>query len=258
MQKAQRANGLRTKGIGLAAGLCFTTLIGCGGAELGGEPENLGPYAEQGEWHEYMAAATDTVADAADSGACSTAAIRGLSDQIVFQMNCVRSGLMTRIDGYNVSFASAAALPYLQTPAATALNRATTSRSRLSLNSTLRSVAQQYMLYHWYKTGTCGVQLAAAPGQSNHEDGMALDTSDYSAWRSALTGAGFRWFGSSDVVHFDYPGGVDAQGVLAFQRLWNRNNPGDKISEDGSYGPQTEARIRRSPRVGFAGTQTCR
>ena len=82
--------------------------------------------------------------------------------QIVFQMNCVRSGLMTRIDGCNVSFASAAALPYLQTPAATALNRATTSRSRLSLNSTLRSVAQQYMLYHWYKTGTCGVQLAAA------------------------------------------------------------------------------------------------
>ena len=54
-------------------------------AELGGEPENLGPYAEQGEWHEYMAAATDTVADAADSGACSTAAIRGLSVKSSFR-----------------------------------------------------------------------------------------------------------------------------------------------------------------------------
>ena len=40
--------------------------------------------------------------------------------------------------------------------------------------------------------------------------------------------------------------------VLAFQRLWNRNHPEDVISEDGAYGPQTEARILRSPAEGFA------
>ena len=28
--------------------------------------------------------------------------------------------------------------------------------------------------------------------------------------------------------------------VLAFQRLWNRNHPGDAIDEDGLYGPAVD------------------
>src|SRR5262249_27193003 len=42
--------------------------------------------------------------------------------------------------------------------------------------------------------------------------------------------------------------GID---VRAFQRLWNRNNPGDKIAEDGEWGPQTETRMKKSPASGF-------
>jgi hypothetical protein len=62
-------------------------------------------------------------------------------------------------------------------------------------------------------------------------------------------------------VHFDYTAGgtVDLrpESVLAFQKLWNLNNPGDKIGEDGSYGPQTAARIAKSPVDGFAKGSTC-
>lgn len=236
---------------------------GCGPEQL--EPEvdgveNLGPYAEQMPWEEYMATASmDTVEGVAASSACTTGSILGLSKQIVAEMNCVRSGLMSDISGANVTLTSSAALPYLQNPAAQALRAATAGRSALPLNSTLRTVAQQWILYNWYQTGRCGVALAAKPGSSNHEDGLAFDTSAYSSWKSILQSHSFSWFGSSDVVHFDYTGagGVDAPSVLAFQRLWNLNNPTDKISADGLYGPATEARIKKSPRLGFAKKSTC-
>jgi hypothetical protein len=232
-------------------------LLHCGGVELDAEEEDLGPYAEQMPWAEYMATASmSTVAGVAQSSACTTAAIRGLTDQIVTQMNCIQPGLMGRIDGANVSLGGAA-LPYLQVPAANALKRATAGRSRLPINSSLRTVAQQWILYYWYRTNRCGVRLAAAPGRSNHEDGRAIDTSSYSSWRGILANHGFRWLGSSDPVHFDHSGGVDARGVLAFQRLWNRNRPGDRIAADGIFGPQTEARIKQSPRTGFSGPQGC-
>lgn len=242
--------------VALGLGLSLS-LFGCGGVELDGAGEDLGPYAERMPWAEYMAtAAMGTVQGAMESGACTTASIRGLSDQIAAEMNCIRPGLMGSLTGANVSL-GAAALPYLQGPAAAALKRATTGRSRLSLNSTLRTLPQQWMLYSWYRTGRCGVGLAAQPGRSNHEDGLAIDTSEYSAWKSILASNGFRWFGTADDVHFDYTGGADAKGVLAFQRLWNHNNPSDKITADGLYGPATEARIKKSPRTGFAKGASC-
>jgi hypothetical protein len=54
-------------------------------------------------------------------------------------------------------------------------------------------------------------------------------------------------------VHFDHLASPDIRGadVLAFQRLWNRNAPDDPITEDGSYGPMTEARVMRAPAEGF-------
>jgi hypothetical protein len=62
-----------------------------------------------------------------------------------------------------------------------------------------------------------------------------------------------------DPVHFDHNASPDIRGkdVLAFQRLWNRNNPTDKIGEDGAYAPQTEARLKQAPATGFAAGPTC-
>jgi N-acetylmuramoyl-L-alanine amidase len=60
-----------------------------------------------------------------------------------------------------------------------------------------------------------------------------------------------------DEVHFTFMGGgvrddIGDIGVEAFQILWNKHNPNDQIDVDGGYGPQTAARLDRSPANGFA------
>ncbi len=160
------------------------SVVHCG-SEIDGAGEDLGPYAEQMPWAEYMAtSAMDTVQGAADSTACTTASVRGLSDQIVDEMNCIRPNLMADISGANVSLGSAA-LPYMQGAAAAALKRATAGRSRLALNSTLRSLAQQWMLYRWYKTGRCGVGLAARHSLQAGADGLGVVGADVEGQRHA-------------------------------------------------------------------------
>lgn len=188
---------------------------------------------------------------------CTTASVRGLSLQLVAELNAMRPGRMERIDDIpNVSLGSAV-IPFLQAPAARALRSAAARRSStMQVNSALRTLPQQFLLYRWYVNGRCSIGLAARPGRSNHETGVALDIDSYSAWRSAMQGAGYRWLGSSDPVHFDFTGGgtenLSSLSVLAFQRLWNRNNPRDRIAEDGQYGAQTESRLMRAPASGFA------
>lgn len=203
-----------------------------------------------------------TVLDATKKS-CSTGSVKGLSAQIIAEASCVNPD----------AFAEIPKLPNLSAGSHIFLNLEKPARDKLvgvlkanpgktmTINSALRTVAQQYMLYRWYQSGTCGISLAAKPGSSNHETGLALDVDNYSTWRSTLQGAGFKWLGGSDPVHFDYvgAGAKDYRGldVLAFQRLWNRNNPNDKISEDGAWGPQTEARMKKAPAAGFAKGPSC-
>jgi hypothetical protein len=195
---------------------------------------------------------------AAVTGACSTSVVKGLAVQLVAEIECLRPNTTTKISGLpGVSLGtSAQAVPYLQKPAAQAMIAAQKVRGvTLSINSGLRTLPQQYLLYRWYQTGRCGIGLAAKPGTSNHESAVAIDIGDNAAWRTALTSKGFRWLGSSDPVHYDYVGAgtVNLRGlsVKAFQRLWNRNHPEDLIGEDGSYGTETEKRLAKSPVGGF-------
>jgi hypothetical protein len=202
-----------------------------------------------------------TVQDAVFSS-CTTSVVRGLSDQLVDEIECLRPGTLKSIANVpNLSLGSSV-FPYLQEGAATALKNAAAAGGTIHVNSALRSLAQQFLLYSWYKNGLCTnvVSLAAQPGTSNHERGLAIDTSDYSAAKSRLENRGFRWLGNSDVVHFDYTaGGADLStlSVRAFQGLWNANHPGDKIGVDGVYGPETESRLRKAPAAGFAIGSTC-
>ena len=164
---------------------------------------------------------------------------------------------MKRIDGLPGIALGDGVSPWLQTPAADALIAAQRARgATIRINSALRALPAQYVLYRWYRQGKCGITLAASPGQSNHESGLAIDINDSAAWRPALQGQGFRWLGPSDVPHYDFRGDgtVNLAGlsVLAFQRLWNRNHPEDRIDEDSAYGPQTAARLERAPVGGFA------
>lgn len=202
-----------------------------------------------------------TIDEAVAGGGCSTAVVRPLSEQLIAEVECLEPGTMARIDGIPGLVLSSTALPWLQVPAAAGLADAIADDGgELTVNSTLRTLPQQLMLYRWYRAGLCGITLAATPGTSPHESGLAIDTSEYDAWRPALERHGWRWHGAGDFVHFDYvAGGVRLTGlsVLAFQRLWNRNHPEDVIAEDGDYGPQTEARLRMSPAEGFAVGAVC-
>ncbi len=218
---------------------------------------------EIGEEEEMLslAAPSQTVLSAATTGACSTAVVRGLAEQLVEEIECMRPGTMSRIDDAPGVTLGSSVFPFLQRPAADALRGVASTRS-MTVNSALRTTVQQFVLYTWYRRGRCTnvVSLAAPPGRSNHEAGLAVDVSEYSAVKSSMTARGFRWLGGNDPVHFDYTaGGVDLryQSVLAFQRLWNRNNPGDRISEDGAWGPNTQARVEKSPSAGFALGSTC-
>ena len=59
---------------------------------------------------------------------------------------------------------------------------------------------------------------------------------------------------TSDPVHFDYSATSDnAQyNLMAFQKLYNINNPNNKISEDGIYGPATATALYNAPCNGYA------
>ena len=231
--------------------LSIGTLTACGSGETFIDVENEPAPLVQG-----------TVDDAVASS-CSTGVVLGLSNQIVDQVNCLRPNTLAEIPARPNLTRSANTYAFMQPPARDALLRALDANTGMTLgiNSMLRTVAQQYLLYAWYMAGRCSIMLAARPGGSNHESGLALDTSQYAAWQTALEAQGFMWFGSSDVVHFDYTasGTIDLRpvGVRGFQRLWNVNNPADTIVEDGIYGPNTESRLRQSPANGFGAPAPC-
>jgi len=191
------------------------------------------------------------------TGTCSTAVVLGLSKQIADQVSCDNpTGLVKFQPSTKIQLTSTAVLPYLNKNAANALANVSAT---VQVNSAFRTVAQQYLLYRWYQAGRCGISAAATPGRSNHESGRALDLQNYSSVRTAMSNRGWTWFGSGDPVHFDYLSAADIRGqdVKAFQELWNRNNTNDKISVDGVYGPQTEARVKAAPATGFALGATC-
>ncbi|MCB9548547.1 MAG: D-alanyl-D-alanine carboxypeptidase family protein [Myxococcales bacterium] len=226
--------------------VALALLAGCGPDE-GYDPETPWVEGELGVWRAGL-----TVAEA---GGCSTGIVAGLSRQLIDEINCLRPNTLVDFSGARV-VAGAVVFPFLQAPGRDAVRAAIADRGRdLRVNSALRTLAQQYLLYRWYQEGRCGIGLAARPGRSNHESGLALDIEDNAGWRPSLEAHAFRWYGANDPVHFDYRGGgtVDLAGlsVRAFQRLWNRNHGGDRIDEDGLYGPQTEARLRQSPTDGF-------
>jgi hypothetical protein len=192
---------------------------------------------------------------------CTTAIVRGLSEQLIDEINCLRPGTMRSIQGIPGVSLGGAVMPYLQTAAADGLRRAASRAGGVSVNSAIRTLAQQYLLYRWYRSGSCGIGLAASPGNSNHETGIAVDVNNPYGVMSGFNNSGWSWLGRRDEVHFDYVGGgttsLRGLSVQAFQRLWNRNNPGDRIPEDGDYGPATESRLARAPASGFTRGASC-
>lgn len=201
-----------------------------------------------------------TVAQTVSRG-CSTTLVQGLASQLVAEARCMYPTAFRSITGIRNVRLGSAVWPYVQAPIADALTLvASRTRSTITINSALRTLPQQYLLHQWYQQHRCGIVLARPPSVSNHEDGRALDVASAASWRTAFVNGGFHWWGPEDPMHFDInETGRDLSGtaVRAFQRLWNRNNPTDRIAEDGAYDAATEARLQRAPASGFARTAGC-
>ncbi|MBV8755770.1 MAG: hypothetical protein JO257_00755 [Deltaproteobacteria bacterium] len=199
-----------------------------------------------------------TVGDYASSG-CSTAVVIGLSKQIAQEADCEHPGNFVPFTATGgITITSNAVLPYLDKSARDDLVKVA-ANSPVQVNSALRTLAQQYLLYRWYQEGRCGITAAATVGNSNHEGGRAVDLANYSSRVSAMAARGWSHDVPGDDVHFDHTASADHRGedVHAFQVLWNKNHPNDQIAEDGSYGPMTESRLTMAPAGGFAIGPSC-
>jgi hypothetical protein len=204
----------------------------------------------------------DTVAAALSAG-CSTSSVNDLSRQIIAEARCMDADAFALVPSRKNLIRGSQAFLFLEAPARDRLIKILDAHPQktLTVNSSLRTIAQQYLLYRWSVTKRCGIEVAALPGESNHEGGLALDIREPGTWRPLLEKEGFKWFGPSDKVHFDYAGAgaVDHTGldVLAFQKLWNMNHADDRIAESSRFDKETEARLAKSPAAGFAIAPHC-
>ena len=197
-----------------------------------------------------------------EASTCATDVVIALSRQIAEETDCLMPGQLVKFDAVpGITITGSAVLPYLGESARTDLYAAAADAggTPMQLTSAFRTVVQQWLLKRWFELGRCGITAAADPGRSNHESGRALDVGNYSSWITKLEAHGWSHDVPGDPVHFDHLASADLRGadVLAFQRLWNRNAPDDRIAEDGNYGPETEARVKKAPAEGFGIGTTC-
>ena len=184
--------------------------------------------------------------------ATSTSIVNGLSQQLIYQLQLIVPNAFVSFDDLNVDLLDAA-FPYVQASAKQALQSAIQDRGmKMQVNSAYRTIAQQMLLYNdRFNNGN----PVAPPGTSNHQTGLAIDIEDPRGWEPYLMKYGWNPL-SGDPPHFNYEGGgtidIRDQSILAFQQLWNKNNPNNQIGEDGGFGSQTEGALNRSPAQGFA------
>lgn len=219
-------------------------LTGCGESSL--------EVLEEGSYLNHDPATLTQGLNAGQAGGCDTGIVNGLSNQLIEELNCIAPNIMVSFAGPSTRY-GASVVPFLAPAAKNALiATAQAANDFITLNDAYRTVAQQYVLYRWWQQGRCGIQVAAAPGASNHQSGRAIDVQAWSFWNSKLAAHGWTWHGSSDVVHFDYLSAPQLGGksVLAFQRLWNKNNS-NKLVEDGVWGPASAGAMAASPVGGF-------
>lgn len=192
-----------------------------------------------------------------------TGVVSRLSRQIIAQMNTLQTSILLNFESLPgiISSGEPHLNLYLQSGAKETLRAALGAgikqnpTLKMTISSAYRTVAQQHILYQVYQRDAKLIPLAAKPGNSNHENGLAIDISNYNAWKPYLLAHGWQWLGAKDPVHFFENNGrtdVDDLGVKAFQTLWNRYNPNDLMTVDGKFGAQTAAKMDRCPIGGFS------
>ena len=216
-----------------------------------------------------MTTVKDAIATMIQARNVDTGRVSGLSRQIIAQMNTLQTGILINFESLpGISSSGETHLNlYLQAGAKETLRAALregTSKQpnlKMTINSAYRTVAQQHVLYQAFRRDPKLIPLAAKPGNSNHENGLAIDVSNYSVWKPYLLAHGWQWLGGNDPVHFFENNGrddVNNLGVKAFQTLWNKYHPTDLMTVDGNFGDQTAAKMDRSPIAGFSTTTVFR
>jgi hypothetical protein len=77
----------------------------------------------------------------------------------------------------------------------------------LAINSGFRTMSEQQYFYNCYKTGSCNNgNLAAKPGYSNHQSGIALDLTTSSWLANNASKYGFIRTVPSEAWHYEYSG----------------------------------------------------
>lgn len=190
---------------------------------------------------------------------CNTGLVQGLSLQIIDELNLLAPNSLVSISDLFVDVEGSQINPFLQPKAKQSLALAIEERgTRLLINSAYRTIAQQFLIRRQFEAGLCGITAAAQPGLSNHEGGLALDVEDPDGWQPFMQAHGWKRLGRDfDYPHYDYRilagtrQDLNQLGIKAFQSLWNKHNPGDLITADGTFGPNTAARLGQSPANGF-------
>jgi hypothetical protein len=118
------------------------------------------------------------------------------------------------------------------------------------------TLPQQVLL--WNCKGRGGVSnVVARPGTSNHESGTAVDIQNSAQVRSAMQSSGFRWFGPSDSMHYDWKGSgavnIKSLSVKAFIALYNSKGGKGKLAQSDSYNDAIGRAIKASPVGGWPG-----
>ncbi|MEH2253149.1 peptidoglycan-binding protein [Nostoc sp.] len=188
-----------------------------------------------------------------DAPRTNTSVVNGLSQQLIYQINLIVPNALVSFDDLDVKLGDAA-YPFVPPTAKLGLQKAIERRGvTLVVNSAYRTLAQQMLLFNAKKRGE-NPNPVAAPGKSNHQSGLAVDIEDREGWLPFLQGTGWERLGG-DPPHIDYRGqgarDLRQETILAFQQLWNKNHPNEKIYEDGDWGPKTESALNRSPATGF-------
>ena len=205
------------------------------------------------------ALAEESVADLTGKG-CTTRGLEGLARQVIelhqvlYPDDLVDISLLPEASRVIQAQSSRVHL-ILQHDAGEALYDAAvefeaSQQKPLLVNSAYRTIVEQYVLQQ-------GCHIAAAPAESSHQGGSAVDIGNYDAARATLQRHHYIDDVPGDPVHFEYRGTdnqdarIQKHAVMTFQHLWNFHHPGDPLKKDGIYGPETERRLRASPAQGF-------
>jgi hypothetical protein len=181
-----------------------------------------------------------------DYDGCTTSICRPLDLQIIAELQVLTKGELVKIKPRDRLVLAENVHPYLSKKAEESLGKLMYTKN-LYINSCYRTVAQQLILY--LNAKRCGL-VAAKPGQSNHQSGLAIDINDSHYWKGQLSDLGWDKLGSFDDMHFDFKGNnLQSFSIKAFQVLANKNNYA--LNPDGILGEKTFYALSHAPVEGF-------